>query len=337
MQKENDNFQNLLNRAAYGDAESIAPLMKSRDARIIKALISNPAFPVEQLVALLRQRRLSLEDIRKISENKFWISHYKIKYELVANPVTPRHIALSFIKDLYQNDLAVIARNVTLHPAVRQSAENYLQIRLTSMRVGERIALAKTAVQSILRFLIHDVDNRVVAAALNNFRLKESDVQQLAADKKTSNDKLELIYQHPKWSKSQVILKELALNPGLSYSLRRRVFECSPIPFLVQMIYAPQLTVNDRKLAEFVTRQKLKNLPDDQLLLLTTTHSIRLLKEILAIAEDEKVLNKLLDNRKITEEVLVGLLGKRAYRRCKDVLKKHSRWEKNEAVQRIIK
>jgi hypothetical protein len=294
----------------------------------------DPRVSHEQILVQLRSNKLSDEQIKMVSGNKRWIQDYKIRLELVRNPRTPRHIALKFIKDLYPHDLNMICRQSSLHPAIRDLAENYLAVRMKTMRTGDRVTLAKFASGNILLQLMHDPELSVIRAALGNYRLREVDVLFFANDRRVSGEKLSELVSHRKWGNCQAVLKELAINPSVGYTARRRIFEKLFLPYLVTLIHSPIFDENHQKLARFVTRQKVKNMPvADQYIMATSTRKV-LIVEMLSACEDAVVIGKLLDNRKLAEKDILEYLKKPVNRSVLEGILGHSRWKDHAQIHR---
>jgi len=296
--KSNQIKQDIL-LAQTGNSTQITRLINSHNPRIIEGLLINPNLSIESLLILIKRNKLSTSQLKFVDETTHWICEYKIRVALVSSRKTPQYIALKHVKDLYYHDLAMLCRDVTLHPGIRSLAENYLKTRLESMKIGDRITLAKYATNEVLRIILKDQDKRVFIKALGNYRLKEIELVKIASDKYMDPDKLSEIIHHKRWNNNQNILKELAMNPLLGYAARRRVFERIHMPFLVEMIQSPLLNINHQKLARFVTRTRLKKLTKEEQLLLATSHCQKILDELLAVTDDQNVIKILATNSRL--------------------------------------
>ena len=330
------NIEALLEIARSGSPEQIATLVRLPNPRIQEEIINNFSVPPELIIIMIRARRLSPGLLNLIHKNKRFIREYKVRLELVLNPSTPRAVTLRLIKDFHQDDLAKISRDITLHPAVRTLADNYLKIRLASMRIGERISLAKIATPALLRLLMIDPDQRVVETCLSNYRLGEADVVRYANDTRAKGEKLDLIVQHPRWSAYQSILTALSRNPNIHYASLRIVYEKIRLPLLIKFIHSPNLDENKRKLARFVAQFRLKKMPEEDQLLLASSHSKITLRELLVSAGNSRVISKLLSNRRLTEEDVVFFLQKNKYTGSEKIVGGHPRWKENSQIKKRL-
>ncbi len=324
-----------LQRARTGDADHLIAFVNERNQQVIDALLQNPLLPTSMVLTFLRQRILTSIQLQKISSNLKWVKDYKVRFELIMDPKTPRAISIQYVKDLYQTDLAMISRTITVHPAVRASAENYLTLRMTSMTVGEKIALAKIAPIGILRVLLEDTDTRVVETVLNNYRMTEIEIMRFASMKNRPKDILDLLVHHPKWSLSQSVLQLLASHPRVGYESKRRIFERIHLPLLIQLLHAPQLNDNYRKLARFVCHQRLRELPETMLIQMAQSSSKRILYELCQIIQNDRILDLLLSNRRIDVQFIEHLLKKNKLPQLVQLISAHDNWRGDQRVQQM--
>src|SRR5580692_1190036 len=113
------------------------------------------------LLALLERRHLPPETIEEFVQNATAMKSRKVCLALAAHPRAPRHLALRLIRQLYTFDLM----RFSLHPAVaadlRRVAEEQLIARLTSVSLGERLALARRGSQAVAAVLLLDRESPV--------------------------------------------------------------------------------------------------------------------------------------------------------------------------------
>ena len=133
---------------------------------------------------------------------------------------------------------------------VDQAAENeYYDIPL-----GLRRQAARTQDRNVLDRLLHDQNARVIALLLDNPRITERDVVQMAAKRPTRPEILELIAKHHRWSTQYRIRKAIACNPDCSYSLARPLLETllkQDLQELISMgVLSGQLRADAQKLCQ---------------------------------------------------------------------------------------
>jgi hypothetical protein len=88
---------------------------------------------------------------------------------------------------------------------------------------GLRIAAARGTRREALDRLMHDRDERVIAALLDNPRIIERDVVRIAAMRPTTAEILERIAAHPRWASRAAVRKALAFNPATPAPLARHL------------------------------------------------------------------------------------------------------------------
>ncbi|GEM_PF-3939003 len=294
------------------------------DPKAIAEIIDSPIAPPEIIAFLLRRKRLNQDQIRVVAATKRLMKDYHIKLELVTCPLTPKHIALTYVKDLYYQDLAMVARNTGIPLPVREVAENFLMVRLESLRIGEKISLARIAIGAALGFLLRDADLRILDAALNNPRLTEMDLIKFISDARTSSEKLDRICSSQRWSSVPAILHALSLNPRLGYASRRRVYEKLPLNHLVRLIRSPQFTENDHALARFVFRQRVQALSEAHQTAMALTHSRVLIDELVEILNTPRAIETLISNPKMLRDDLIRMRQRNRSEVCQRILQQRA-------------
>jgi hypothetical protein len=140
-----------------------------------RQLLADFAPDVPTLLALLR-RAVPAAFLEVLAATPPWSQDRRLLGAIARNPRAPRALALRLVPSLFWSDLAEVARNAWIHPAVRSRAEALLLEMLPELRPGERLALAKRATPALLQLLLADADPKVVRAALVNPRLREDDL-----------------------------------------------------------------------------------------------------------------------------------------------------------------
>ncbi len=335
-QHQSGSLEKQILLAASGTSEEIAGLVFKRHTKIIDALLMNPALSPEMLIAMIKRGQLNADQMKRVSNHPLWRSDYKIKLQLVMNFSTPRGTALKFVKDLYQDDLALISRNVSVHPAIREYAEKLLKDRLSTMRTGEKIALARTATPNILIILMEDEDLRVIEMGLHNYRLTEPDLLAFISNSGRDPEKLRIIAENRKWSMTHAVLEMLAIHPNIAYGTRRHVMEKIQIPLLITLINAPQLNENHRKLAEFVARKRLSEMPESMQIMMAETPSRALLVELAHSTTFPLCIQRILSNNKMDPEILGIIANNRKITYSVDIIRKHPRWKNNRGLDVLL-
>ena len=138
---------------------------------------------------------------------------------------TPISLARACLPHLYWKDLADIAEDARIAPAVRRQAEEVLKGRLGEMTQGERITLARRASRGVIAALRETAEARVLRALLGNTRLREQDVTQIAQNQNAPREVLALLADHPAWGGQYGIRLSLLANPRTPVPVALRLME----------------------------------------------------------------------------------------------------------------
>jgi hypothetical protein len=171
---------------------------------------------------------------------------------VVLNPRAPRALSLRLVASLYWRDLADVAATPRVDGAVRNRAEGILVERLSELRLGERITLARLATPALLRPLLADAEPRVLEVALRNPRVREEDVVLAVRRDIASKALLEAAAASSRWRDSYAVQLALVLQPrtplGLSLGrirtlLRRDLLRVAETEGLLPLVRAAALRV----------------------------------------------------------------------------------------------
>ncbi|MBN1879615.1 hypothetical protein JW823_05850 [bacterium] len=294
--------------ARGGSARQLAGIIQEKDPAVLSAMLQNPNMSARLLIQLLRRKSLNETHLNTIAGNRVWLKDYNLKLELVLYVRTPRHLAIKFIQDLMLRDLALIARKVSVHPTLRDVAVNYLKVRLESMRLGEKILLARTGPIAFMPSLLGDKDSRIFRAALRNYRLTEDDLQAFVASASCSAEKLDLVLEDSRWSCNPRIMKLLATHRNLSYSSRRVVLQKVTLPLLLELIDSPMLDENHRLLAQFTVKQRIGMLSLKEKKILAGSPSRKLLYYLGITMQDEDVMEAWLRNPRVNRTMRLKVM-----------------------------
>jgi hypothetical protein len=160
---------------------------------------SATALSEDVVLARLAQNDFSPEAIDEISQNAGLLKSRKIRLAMASYPHTPRRIALRLIRELYTFDLMQLALIPTAPADLRHIADELLISRLTSITLGERIALARRCSERVAGALLLDKETRVWQAALESPRLTENSIVR-ALQRSVMAAFVESVSHHAKWS-----------------------------------------------------------------------------------------------------------------------------------------
>ena len=104
-------------------------------------------------------------------------------------------------------------------PAVQAPVDN----PHLDLAAGLRTSAARARDRLVIDRLLHDRDPRVIRALLDNPRVVERDAVKVAALRPTAPEVLEVVADHPRWSRNYRVRTALAFNPCTPTSLARQL------------------------------------------------------------------------------------------------------------------
>jgi hypothetical protein len=97
--------------------------------------------------------------------------------------------------------------------AVRAKAEGSLKDQLRDLRLGEKVALARLATPAVIRALLGEGEPKVLAALLNNPRLREEDLLQALRRPDLRPSLIDAVVASSRWARAYFVRLELVLQP----------------------------------------------------------------------------------------------------------------------------
>ena len=159
-----------------------------------------PSLTEDLALAQLADRDLSSDAVEQISRTSAAMKSRKVRLAVASHPRAPRRIALRLIRELYTFELMRFALVPTAAADLRRVADELLLSRLTSISLGERIALARRSSELVAGALLLDKENPVWQAALDNARLTESAVVKALQRGSATVALVGAVCHHAKWS-----------------------------------------------------------------------------------------------------------------------------------------
>jgi len=226
--------ESRLARTATGEA--LNALLYHPACQVLLALLENPAFDEPKLCLLLSRKDLPPEILEAVGQRKQLLKSYAVKRALLFHPRAPRLIALRLLKDIYLMDLVQFSLSSWVAPELKRHAEDQVVARLPQLPLGQKIALARRGPTRVAGALVAEGHPKVLAVALNNPFLTESQVLKALAREKTQLRAVQAIAAHPKWSQT--------------YNVRLALVRNSSAPLATVLAFLPPLTASDlRELA----------------------------------------------------------------------------------------
>jgi hypothetical protein len=184
-----------------GDEELSARISKA-DRRTLAALVAErlAAFTERDALQALRHPHASEAMIEEIVSSRTLLGFRGVRRLVAAHPLAPRPAALRCLDDLTWRDLLDVGREARTPPPVRVAANRKLEEGLRFLAVGEKIAVARFAAQTLFPALLDESDLRVLEAVLANPRLTTEDLQRWLATGHPRPEGLALLARDPRWA-----------------------------------------------------------------------------------------------------------------------------------------
>jgi hypothetical protein len=217
----------------------------------IRELLARHA-PEESTLRSMLRRPVAVPFLEQLGSTPPWSERPVVLGAVVLNPRVPRALALRLISSLYWRDLAEVAATPRIEGAVRARAESALVDKLSELRLGERITLARLATPAVLRPLLTDAEPKVLEAALRNPRLREEDLVLAVRRETASRPLLESAAASSRWQDSYAVRLALVLQPrtplGLALGrirslVRRDLLRVAETEGLIPLVRAAALRV----------------------------------------------------------------------------------------------
>ncbi len=242
-----DEIERRVRGAAEAGPESIGRFLGDPSDKVILSLLANRNINEEHLLVLAKRRDLSGSALEAVGARKFGPEGYRVKLALVANPRTPRRMALGFLKELRLRDMGFVTRNKGIPTELRQAAEGIVKEKLPSLPPGMKISLARQVSEELIKALLAEGNPLVVRACFENPVMSEAVALWAVNHKKTPSSAIESISGHPKWSARKSVRFALARNPftpigraiefvqGMTISEQRFLYNDPSVPAAVKV------------------------------------------------------------------------------------------------------
>ena len=200
-------------RARSATREELRVFLHDKSEEVLAALLENPALDESLLCLLLERKDLAGDLLGEIARRMDWMRSYRVRARVAGHPRTSRLVALPLIRQIYLFDLV----NLTLLPAtpaeIRRIAEDVIMNRLPQLALGQRLTLARRGSARVAAALLAEGNERVVAYALDNAFLTESQVLKVLAREELPEIVPASIARHHKWSCLYNVRMALVRNP----------------------------------------------------------------------------------------------------------------------------
>lgn len=216
--------------------ELMAKLGAGASPELVREFLDHDDTEEAHLLAILRKRDLPSSFLEAIARHERWNGRHVVKVAVVNHAKTPKTLALRLLNQLFWKELLKVTNNFRLSMPIRTTAERYLRDRLSELELGERITLARTAPPGLIPGLVGDKNARVIAALLNNPRLREVQVLALAEDPATPSEILRSVGESERWASRPAVKIAVVTNKKTPVHTALRSLASLPRPTIKKLL-----------------------------------------------------------------------------------------------------
>jgi hypothetical protein len=246
-----------LQRALLAEGDELFSLVQDGASEVLRALLKNKHLAEEHILALLRRRDLGEDLLKALQQHELATSSYRLKVALAAHPKSPAAVLQALLPHLHLFDLLGISLHPGSTPDQKLAAERTIVQRLPGVPLGNRITLARRAPSTLLVELLVGGEAPVIAAALDNPRLKEGGLVQYLSGGRATGQAIAAIFRHLRWQKLPSIRLTLLKHPQTPENIFRQLLATCPLAEIRNLRLSNRLTTVQKLLVvqELTRRQ----------------------------------------------------------------------------------
>jgi hypothetical protein len=168
----------------------------------------------EEVASLLRSPSIGPGFIRSLAAHPAFGRLERVRAAVVLHPNTPRPLAMSLLSQLRWADLHKVSSTPGVAAPLALAAERVLLLRLPEMAQGEKVALARSATQAVIKALRTTTSPFVVRALLTNARFGGDDALFVASRPETPAAALQALAESPRFQGREELCHAIAVHPG---------------------------------------------------------------------------------------------------------------------------
>lgn len=236
-------------RAAGREAsrEDLRRRLASASPEYLAGAFENPELTVRELLLILRNRQVRPDLLRRVADDREWMSSHEVRRALALHPRTPLAVSRNLVPHLYWKELAELVLSAQVNPVARRQAEKRLIGKVGDLAEGERVALARRASRAVIGALLDSDSRRELLGLFGNPRMIEADAVRIASRDSAHPGALALLAGHERWGRRRQVRLALLSNPrtpvpdslrmlrGLSVQDLRRLLQNEAIPRIVRV------------------------------------------------------------------------------------------------------
>ena len=233
-----------------GSLEQLLALLHSRVEEELIAAAASRLLTEELALSFLNRRDLPGRALEEMSKNASVMKHRKVIVAVVGHPRTPRHVALPIARHLYTFELLQIALGPAIPADIKMVAEEAIVSRLETISSGERLSLARQGSTRIAAELLHDPEDRIFSAAMDNPRLTEVWIGKALRKKDVRPELVHAVCKHEKWSLRRELRLDLLRNPHTPFAFAISFAQSLPTHQLREVLRQSELPENVKNYLE---------------------------------------------------------------------------------------
>lgn len=194
------------------------------DSKGLMELVLNRELDEIEVLQVLRSPYCTPQIAAAIAGDRKALDAHAVRERLAGFPGFNFNQALNFLGTLPWTSLVSVSQAPRTPPVVKRHAERKLLTQVSSMTLGEKIALARRAHRALFRPLIGLGDGEVLSALLNNPRLVENDILVILNTVEPPREFFSELARHHRW--------------GQYLRVRRALVECphTPLPLALSVL-----------------------------------------------------------------------------------------------------
>lgn len=246
-----------LQRALLAEGDELFSLVQDGAPELLRALLKNRHLAEEHLLALLRRRDLAEDLLKALHQHELAASSYRLKVALAAHPRISTSVLQALLPHLHLFDLLGICLHPGTTPDQKLAAERTIVQRLPGVALGNRITLARRAPSTLLVELLAGGEAQVIAAALDNPRLKEGSLVLYLSGGRATGQAIMAIFRHPRWQQLPSIRLTLLKHPQTPEYIFRQLLAPCPLAELRNLRLSNRLTSRQKLLVAEELKRRL--------------------------------------------------------------------------------
>jgi len=201
-----------LQAALTANAEELFQLVLSPHPEVLTALLRNPQFKEEHILALLKRKDLSEDLIKAIFQRRANKLSHNLRLALAKNPATSGNLVRSILPHLRLFELVDLCFLPGSGGDLRVAAEREIIVRLPTAPLGNKLTLARRATSTVVAELLQEGDAQLVDVCLNSPRLREAAVFKFINGSRSNAENLSQVARNSRWSQRPNLRMALLKN-----------------------------------------------------------------------------------------------------------------------------